>query len=134
VSLFRYVQQQQTVSDTLLLCMFVPYGILQSVDILAAVTGWNTSVTEVLKVGERVLTMARMFNVREGFTSDDDKLPERFFQPKTSGALSAKAVKPQELEKAKSYYYTLMGWDARTGVPTREKLEELDIGWVVEKE
>jgi len=34
---------------------------------------------------------------------------------------------PKQLEKAKSYYYTLMGWDAKTGIPTSEKLQELGI-------
>ena len=71
--------------------------------------------------------MARLFNIREGFSADDDKLPRRFFQPTTDGALADKSLDPAKMEKAKSYYYTLMGWDARTGIPTPEKLEELDL-------
>lgn len=73
--------------------------------------------------------MARLFNIREGFTAADDKLPERFFQPKTDGVLSNTHLDPVEFERAKSYYYTLMGWDAHTGIPLPEKLEELDIAW-----
>jgi len=71
--------------------------------------------------------MARLFNIREGFTAADDKLPNRFFQPKRNGVLSTKFYDPEQLGKAKSYYYTLMGWDAKTGVPTPEKLQELGI-------
>ncbi len=71
--------------------------------------------------------MARLFNIREGFTAADDPLPPRFFQPKTDGVLADKPLDPAKLEMAKSYYYTLMGWDARTGIPTPEKLEELGI-------
>jgi aldehyde:ferredoxin oxidoreductase len=84
-------------------------------------------ITERLKTGERVLTTARLFNIREGFTAADDKLPRRFFQPKTDGALSDKPLDPAKMEKAKSGYYRLMGWDTRTGIPLPEKLEELDI-------
>jgi len=34
---------------------------------------------------------------------------------------------PKQPGKAKSYYYALMGWDAKTGIPTPEKLQELGI-------
>ncbi|MFC2072816.1 aldehyde ferredoxin oxidoreductase family protein [Chloroflexota bacterium] len=132
VSLFRYIQQERILRDCLVLCNFVPYETEQIVDILAAVTGWNTGIIEMFKVAERTLTMARLFNIRQGFTADDDKLPNRFFQPKTSGVLSTKHYSASELEKAKSYYYTLMGWDAKTGIPTPEKLQELGIEWVAE--
>ncbi len=133
VSLFRYVQQERIIRDCLVLCDFVPYGIEQLPGILAAITGWNTGIVEMLAVAERTLTMARLFNIRQGFTADDDKLPNRFFQPKTSGALANTHYSKEKLEKAKSYYYTLMGWDAKTGVPTAEKLQELGIEWAAQK-
>jgi len=84
-----------------------------------------------MKVGERITTMARVFNVREGFTKKDDWLPERFFHSKTSGALSETAVDPAKLEKVRSTYYEMMGWD-ENGVPTRAKLEELDVARVAQ--
>jgi len=80
-----------------------------------------------MKSAERVLTVSRLFNIQQGLTADDDKLPKRFFQPKTDGVLVNKALDPAKMEKAKSYYYTLMGWDPVTGVPMPEKLEELGI-------
>ena len=70
--------------------------------------------------------MFRLINIREGLTAEDDKLPERFFQPK-SGALADKPLDHEKMEEAKSYYYTLMGWDSKTGVPLKEKVEELLI-------
>ncbi|GAJ22930.1 unnamed protein product, partial [marine sediment metagenome] len=73
------------------------------------------------------MTMARSFNIREGLSAADDKLPNRFFQPKRNGVLSTKFYDPEQLEKTKSYYYTLMGWDAKTGIPIPEKLQELGI-------
>jgi len=130
VSVFRYVQQERIVRDCLVLCLFVSYAIEQLPDILAAVTGWETGTVEILRVAERTLTMTRLFNTREGFTAADDNLPKRFFQPKRNGALSTKLYDAEQLERAKSYYYTLMGWTEKTGIPTPEKLQELGIEWI----
>jgi len=127
VALFRLVQLKRIMFDSLVVCQFFPYSYQQLAGVVAAVTGWDTSVTEQLRVAERTLTMARLFNIREGFTAADDTLPPRFFQPKTNGTLADKPLNPAKLETAKSYYYTLMGWDTHTGIPTPEKLEELGI-------
>ncbi len=127
VAMFRSVHLLRIALDSLVLCLFVPYDAERVANILEAVTGWRTSVVEMLRVAERILTMARLFNVREGFTAADDKLPNRFFRPKRNGVLSTKSYNREQLEMAKRYYYTLMGWDAKTGIPTLEKLEELGI-------
>ena len=127
VALFRLVQLKQIVRDCLVLCGFLPYSYEQQTSIVNAVTGWDYDVTEQLKVAERVLTLARLFNMREGFTAADDRLPKRFFQPKTDGVLADKPLDPAKMEEARKYYYTLMGWDADTGVPLPEKLDELGI-------
>lgn len=127
VALFRLIQLKEIIFDSLVLCSFLPYTYEQLVDIVAAVTGWDTSVKEQLGVAGRTLTMARLFNIREGLTAADDRLPLRFFQPTTNGALADKPLDSGELERAKSDYYTLMGWDTHTGIPSLEKLEELGI-------
>ncbi|GAH77534.1 unnamed protein product, partial [marine sediment metagenome] len=127
VGVFRNIHLSRIVLDSLVLCSFLPYDVQGLADILSAVTGWNTGPVEMLRAAERTLTMARVFNIREGLSAADDKLPNRFFQPKRNGVLSTKFYDPEQLEKAKSYYYTLMGWDAKTGIPTPEKLQELDV-------
>jgi aldehyde:ferredoxin oxidoreductase len=81
-----------------------------------------------MKVGERIMNMTRIFNLREGFTSDDDILPDRFFQPHTSGALAETAIDLENFREAKNIYYEMMGWD-KNGVPSKIKLDELDISW-----
>ncbi|MBI4187952.1 MAG: aldehyde ferredoxin oxidoreductase C-terminal domain-containing protein [Chloroflexi bacterium] len=124
---FRSVHLSRVALDCLLLCFFVPYDTDQMVKTLSAVTGWKISLNEVLRVAERTMTLGRLFNIREGFTVADDKLPKRFFQPKTSGVLANKHYSAEELEKTRHYYYTLMGWDKNTGIPLPEKLEELGI-------
>lgn len=127
VALFRMIQLKRVMFDSLVLCLFMPYTFEQVARVVAAVTGWDTGVMEQLRVAERILTVARLFNTREGFTAANDVLPERFFQSKTDGVLASKTLDLAKLEQARSYYYTLMGWDARTGIPAPEKLEELGI-------
>jgi aldehyde:ferredoxin oxidoreductase len=127
VTLFRLQQMKRIINDSMVVCLFLPYTIAQMTEALAGATGWDTGVVEQLRVAERVLTMARMFNIREGFTAADDALPQRFFQPKTDGILSNKPLDPAKFARAKSYYYTLMGWDAKTGIPLPDKLEDLGI-------
>jgi len=126
VALLKFTQLDRMIRDSLVLCSMIPFNTLQLADLTTAVTGWDTSPVEQLRVAERILTMFRLISIREGLTAEDDKLPERFFQPK-SGALADKPLDHGKMEEAKSYYYTLMGWDSKTGIPLREKVEELLI-------
>lgn len=82
-------------------------------------------------MGERAITLARCFNIREGFTKNDDTLPERFFKPLRSGAMKGEKILKEEFESALKLFYEMMGWDPETGIPTKAKLHELDIGWIV---
>ena len=128
VSLFKTEHLRQVLLDCLAICHLssVAVDLPTMVEMINAVTGRPTGVMELLRIAERVMTVARLFNIREGFTDDDDRLPKRYFEPKTSGALSDRALNPDEMERAKRYYYTLMGWDSR-GVPLPERIEELYI-------
>ncbi|MBA7595085.1 hypothetical protein ES703_02044 [subsurface metagenome] len=137
VRLFTYMQHWWSLGNCLDLCLFTTaparvWTIPQVVDMVNAVTGWDTTTWELMKVGERATTMARAFNVREGFTKDDDQLPERLFQPLESGPLKGTKLSKEDYKQAIATYYQMMGWD-ETGAPTKAKLEELDVGWVAEK-
>ena len=116
--------------NALVFCIFPPWTPEEIVQIVNAVTGWETTGFELMKTGQRILTMARVFNLREGFTVADDWLPPRMFQPQTSGPLSNTAVDKKGLKQARSIFYAMMGWDRETGVPTTDTLGELDISWV----
>ena len=129
VRLFTYLSIWRSLYNCLVTCRFVEFTPVETVNIVNATTGWDTSVWELMKVSERAINLARLFNIREGLTADDDRLPERFFQPQTSGPLSKTALDKDEFDKAKRLYYGMMGWDPDTGSPTRAKLEELDIAW-----
>ena len=132
VRLFKYCMVWRSLNNCLVMCLFPPWRPQQKVDIVRSATGWNTSVFELMKVSERAINLARIFNIREGFTEKDDWLPLRFFHPKTSGALSDTAVNAEKLRKAKITYYGMMGWN-ELGVPLQTKLEELDIAWTVDE-
>jgi len=113
------------------LCNFLPYSDDQVVEVVRAVTGWETNAWELWKGAERLVTMARAFNVRMGFTPADDRLPPRLAEPlgpEGSGA----PIDPTELAAALPLYYEMMGWDPQTGVPRPAKLHELGIGWVAD--
>ncbi len=82
-------------------------------------------------VGERVYNLERAFNVREGFTRKEDWLPERIQKvpfPRTP-------AKGQvfELDKLLDDYYTVRGWDVKTGIPTRKRLEDLGLSYVADE-
>jgi len=132
VRLYKYVGEWRTLNNFLVMCLFTPWSVVQKVEIVRSVTGWNTTAFELMKVVERGNTLARIFNLREGFTEKDDWLPPRFFKPKTSGALSETSVNPEDLQKAKLLYYDMMGWTEQ-GIPKQSKLEELDIAWAADK-
>jgi aldehyde:ferredoxin oxidoreductase len=129
VALFHLEHSRQVLYDSLLMCHLAaaPLNLEKIVEILEAVTGWQTSIVELLTMADRALTLARLFNVREGFTADDDVLPGRYFQERPGAQINLKGLDEDVMDKAKRYYYTLLGWDKETGVPTPEKLIELGI-------
>ncbi len=125
-----YYTNWRNILNALLICYFTPWDYVDVPEIVRATTGWYTSSWELMKVGERITTMARAFNIREGLTKKDDWLPERFFQPHTSGALADTVIKPDEFKNAILAYYKMMGWD-EDGIPTKSKLEELELDWIL---
>lgn len=134
VRMFVYLQQYYNWLNSIGMCIFAakpfgPFTITQLVEYSRAVTGWDTSLWEALKVGERYSNMARVFNLREGLGAKDDRLPDRFYQGLEGGILQGEKIDSQEFSQALEMYYGMMGWDPKTGVPSKYKLEELNIGW-----
>ena len=111
-------------------CAFLPWSQDQTIEIVRAITGWRTNMWELLKIGERVVTMARVFNMREGITRRDDVLPRRMNTFHVTQTINEKPVDPEVLDEAVGIFYGMMGWDTVTGEPTMSKLQELDIEWV----
>jgi len=119
------------------LCYFgpAPRSFIQIDDVVRAVraaTGWDVSMEDLIRVGERATNLARVFNVREGFSRRDDTLPERLFQPLENGPLQGVAIPRQEFEDAMTELYRVKGWDPETARPSRERLRALDIEWAAD--
>ncbi len=93
---------------------------------LSTVTGIKEFADEgvLLKLGERIWNLERMFNVREGFGRKDDILPVRFL--KETLKEGNRAHHTVDLEAMLDDYYSVRGWDVETGIPTEEKLKELE--------
>ena len=132
-------QRLYSALDSLNLCQFVfgsawqLYGPDDIVEMVQSVTGWEDfSYAEIEKVGERRINMMRAFNAREGFDRKDDLVPEKLFKPLKGGASDGWKLDRAEVDAAMEKYYELSGWDIGSGNPTRDKLEELDLGWVAD--
>jgi aldehyde:ferredoxin oxidoreductase len=129
-----YTEWLYSCLDSLDLCQFVwgpawqLYGPSQMVDMVRAVTGWNVSLWELLKVGERRLNLMRLFNAREGAGTERDTVPLKLVRPLQGGRSDGVSVSREEVEGAKAIYYGMAGWDEH-GRPTKAKLEELGLGW-----
>ncbi|MBI4672871.1 MAG: aldehyde ferredoxin oxidoreductase family protein [Chloroflexi bacterium] len=131
-------QQFYSGLDTFGLCQFVfgpawtLYGPSHVVDLIRAATGWNYSLYEYMLAGERRLNMLRAFNAREGMDRTQDALPKKMYQALKGGATDGVKLSQAELEQAKDAYYAMSGWDVKSGIPTRAKLQELGIEWVAD--
>jgi aldehyde:ferredoxin oxidoreductase len=97
------------------------------------VTGLSFTPEEVRKVGERVNNLAKAFNIQAGFTRADDTLPKRLMtEPLKAGGSKGQVTSREDLDKMLDEYYSLRGWDVKTGVPTREKLTDLRLEYVAD--
>jgi len=120
--------------DCAVVCLFLPYSPQQLVDLVNAVTGWDVDLDEIRRVGERSITLARVFNMREGLTAADDTLPARMFEPLLQDEpVTAVPLQREHFKAAKQAYYRMMGWSEPGGVPTRATLESLGVGWAADQ-
>ena len=110
------------------LCNIVPWSYKQILDMTEYVTGEPMSYWKLMKAVERGTTLARIFNIREGWTATDDVLPRRFSVSPLDGPLKGLTIDPQKLDETKKVYYQMMGWD-EMGIPTFARLVELNIEW-----
>jgi aldehyde:ferredoxin oxidoreductase len=136
---FAYeTQKYYSMLDTLCLCQFVwgpawqLYGPQDLVDYCKYGIGWETSIEEHQEIGERRLTMMRMFNVREGFGRKDDTVPKKAFLPIPSGPNEGVHITKEDFEKALDAYYDIAGWDRETAAPKPETVKRLGLEWIYE--
>ncbi|MBI3247211.1 MAG: aldehyde ferredoxin oxidoreductase family protein [Deltaproteobacteria bacterium] len=119
------------VLDSLIVCKFLRKCFTdfypEAADLLAGVTGWDFSPTELQRVGERINTLKKLFNVRQGWQPEDDNLPLRLLQePLATGVGQGTLLTSVELHEMIRGYYRVRGWDEQGFVP-EEKLQELGL-------
>lgn len=124
-------------ADALDFCIFAiaPVRVLsfeQMAAMLAAITGWNTSTYEIMRIGERRIQLMRIYNLREGIGAQADALPDRFFDdPIDSGLWQGHRIDRRAFMDAIRTWYRMMGWDDE-GRPTYETLADHHLEWVVD--
>jgi aldehyde:ferredoxin oxidoreductase len=123
----RNIQNDYCLQDSMIYCSFSRYGFdnKRRLSFIEAVTGWRYSGDEATRVADRIYTLERLFNLREGFTSEDDALPWRSLnEPMPDGPSKGNTV---PLDKMLVDYYQERGWDENTGIPKEETLKELGL-------
>ncbi len=132
------MQNILAVVDSMVMCKFGSrYGYLDDenaiAEALTVVTGYDYTGEEILKIGDRIWNMERLYLLREGYTAKDDTLPERFFQePVDVGTGEKRAIPKEEFMEAIKDWYRERGWN-ENGIPTKEKLNELGLDEYVGK-
>lgn len=101
----------------------IPLAPQDLVEMLRGATGWDWSLSEVLRAGERIWTLKRLISLARGIKATDDTLPPRLLTPVASGPHAGSVP---DLERMLREYYELRGLDA-AGRPRPERLRELGL-------
>ena len=123
-------QNRRTFLDALCVCRFVygAVGVAPYQKALALATGRQIDDAVMLAAGERIWTLEKLFNAREGFRRADDMLPERATELRFTSGPKKGAAFPRDKQSALlDRYYLERGWDRQTSLPTPEKLRTLGI-------
>jgi aldehyde:ferredoxin oxidoreductase len=126
-------QHFTAVGDSLVMCRFTSergFGLFVGepyARMVRAITGWDMSAEELERIGERIVNLERLFNVREGVRRGADVLPWKVMhEPIPDGPSKGMYCPPDELAGMLDAYYALRGWDAQ-GVPTPARLAALGL-------
>jgi aldehyde:ferredoxin oxidoreductase len=131
MELFYHEVNRKHALDSLVVCHFLPYSYGQMAEVLNGLTGYEFTARDFLTIGERAQTLCRLFNMREGLTAADDRLPKRVMKAFGEGPLAGVEITEEAFLAARNDWYGLMGW-TETGEPTAERIELLGIGGLLE--
>ena len=95
-------------------------------EFISAVTGWDVTMDELIKTGERITNLRHAFNIREGLNPLQFKVPDRLLgkPPLKGGPLAGIVIDEDTMIKE---YLAAMDWDAKTAKPSKKKLQELGL-------
>ncbi len=119
------------VLDSLIWCKFLRKAFddfwAESANSLGLITGWDVQPDELKKAGERINNLKKQFNIREGWTRDDDTLPERVLTERLpDGPAADVGLSEEDLQMMVSAYYQARGWNPDGTIPG-SKLRELQL-------
>ena len=96
-------------------------------DLVNGCSGACFTPEDIATIGERINNVARLFNMGEGFTREDDNFPKRILtEPIKAGASKGQRISQEDLDAMLDEYYEARGWD-KNGAPSDAKLRELGI-------
>jgi aldehyde:ferredoxin oxidoreductase len=113
--------------NSLVLCMFMidggSWSLTDMTKLFNAITGWNYSVDDLMLAGERVFTLQRMLNIRDGYDGKTDQIPKKMYNSAKQGFRAGKVIPFKEMMED---YYQIRGWD-KNGLPTGQTLSRLQL-------
>jgi aldehyde:ferredoxin oxidoreductase len=120
-------QDEKNVKNCIIVCDFFMLGHDRIAPMIEAATGTPTTVESMMGIGERIHSLARLYNMRTGRTHADDTLPERMFtEPIFSNMMKGKVIDREFFESQLQEYYRIRGWD-KEGKPTPATIGRLGL-------
>jgi aldehyde:ferredoxin oxidoreductase len=127
--ILKHEQDYLAGTDALVKCDFGAFGVSAATyaRLLTAASGLAAEADSFSGLGERIWNLTRLFNLREGLSVADERLPQRFVhEPLPSGPHRGQRIRPEDEAFLRSDYYRVRGWDVH-GRPTRETLERVGL-------
>jgi aldehyde:ferredoxin oxidoreductase len=127
-------QAARCLHNSLVICSFVGgyWSPKMFTDLLNPLCGWQMSEAGFWQAGQRIRTLERCFNVREGISRKDDVLPKRMLtEALPEGPKKGVLFSPEEMKKVQDEYYAYFGWDAN-GIPTEQTLKTLGLEFAID--
>jgi len=135
----RWHEDCYCVTDSLGICVFTStaqYFITPDImaRLFSAALGETVSEERIMRLGRKIVTLEKCFNVREGATRKDDVLPWRVMNEESSDFPGEGAINSfEKMNPLLDRYYEMHGWDKKTSWPERETLESLDLNTVADE-
>lgn len=127
--ILRKEQDYLAGTDALVKCDFGAFGVTAATYALLfkAATGRSIDGDFFGELGERIWNQTRLFNLREGFTAADDRLPKRFVnEALTEGPHKGQRISEEDMDYLRADYYRVRGWDEQ-GRPLNKTLKRLGL-------